>query len=446
MRKSIIFCIFFTLAVAFINSQGIQVLSEKIHNNITDFFKEMRGVNYSIIKFEDSFKFTDLELQRFYNLIVTKLEESDKDHFFDLATGFNNGRGNFNLNRISRINYYITIKIINNMGNLGAGILIYNRNLERVVSVKYVEVSVDKNEIEILSTKDPGLANREYLKMNDIRISGNLLSVDSFLIDGTDNIFFLFPERIDVYTLENNTIKKINSVKIRWGRPFYPSIEMEGNIFVYSENSQIYVFAGSNFSKYSHVFKFNENKLGQLSKLDFSVFDIVSINGKIYMAGFNYDFGKNFYNGKLYLKSFNASNLSSGEIFIKKIPDFYSASFYKKGVNFQALFLIDKNYNMRIFTDKVSDSKRIDRKYGSAIAVLNDLIVVSDFSKANDRIKVLGINADSSTPIFDKEIFGSIKFIKEGKVGKYKGFWMLVKNNGEVSEKSKLQFWRKDIE
>jgi len=446
MKKLFIFCLFFFFFFDFISSQGIQVLSEKIHSNIKNYFKEKKGVNYSIIRFEDNYKFSDLELQRFYNLIVTELEISDKNRFFDLSTGFNNGRGSFDLNRISKINYYVSIKIINNMGKIGVGIVIFNRNINRIVSVKYVEESVSRNEIELLSIKDPGLSNREYSKVYDIGVSGDILSIASLSKDEVENIFLLFPDRIDVFVLKNNSIKKNSSVKIRWGRPYFPSIKMEGNIFMYSDNSGIYLFVGSNFSKYSHVFRLRENRLIQAEKMDFSVFNIISINDQIYMAGFNYDFGKNFYKGKLYLKSFNVSNLVAGKIFVKKIPDFYSASFHKEGMKFQALFLIDKNYNLRVFTDKVSDSNEINKKYGSALAVLNNMIILSDFSMINDRIKILGMNSIPSTPVFDMEVSGSIKLIKKGKVNNYEGFWVIVEDNDRRSGKSKLQFWRKDIE
>ena len=96
---------------------------------------------------------SDLELQRFYHLIITPLERSGNRQFRDLSTGFNNGKGNFDLNRINEINHFISIKLINNMGKIGAGIIIYNRNVNRIVSVKYYEESIKNREVERLDIK-----------------------------------------------------------------------------------------------------------------------------------------------------------------------------------------------------------------------------------------------------------------------------------------------------
>jgi len=49
-------------------------------------------------------------------------------------------------------------------------------------------------------------------------------------------------------------------------------------------------------------------------------------------------------------------------------------------------------------------------------------------------------------PLFDKEIEGSIKIIKNGIVKGKKGFWVIVENESNGFAKLKLQFWRKNID
>lgn len=446
MKKLITYIFFFFASFLLINAQGIQSLSEKINGNIDAFFKNKNQIKYSIIRFESSSNLSDLELQRFYHLIITPLERSGNRQFRDLSTGFNNGKGNFDLNRINEINHFISIKLINNMGKIGAGIIIYNRNVNRIVSVKYYEESIKNREVELLGIKDPGLSSREYSKVYDIRVNSNLLNVASSNIQGTEYVFFLLNDRIDTYTLTENSILKIKSNKIEWGRPYFPSILNEGNLFLFEENSDIYLVAGSNFSRYSHIFNLNNNILKNIAKFDFSVADIFMINGIRYIAGFNYSFGKNFYKGKLYLKQFNSVNFNAGETFIKNLPDFYSAAFFKEGEEFRSLFLIDLNYNMRIFSDTINETPGSDSKFGYTHAISEDVIAISSYTQNNDRLKMIKIGNDLTTPIFNNEISGKIRLIKKGVAEGKPGFWIIVENYNKGFKNLKLQFWRKNID
>lgn len=445
MKKLITVIFFFLLTSIFINSQGIQILSKKISGNIETFFSDKNRVNYSIIRFENYSYLSDLELQRFYDLIITDLERSETARFKDLLTGFNNGKGNFNLNRINEINHIVTIKLINNMGKLGAGIIIYSRNLNRIVSIRYYEEPIKKREIELLGISDPGISSREYLKVFDLKVNKNLLNVASYNINGTEHIFFLLNDRIDVYKITENSISKKNTNRIDWERPYFPAIHNEGNLFLFEDNSEIFLVAGSNFSKYSYVFKITGNKLKSFSKMNFCAFDVFMINEVRYIAGFNFSFGKNFYTGKLFLKQFKSVNFDSGETFVKSLPDFYSAAFLKDGADFRSIFLVDLNYNMRVFSDTMSETTGFESKSGSTHAISDSVIAVSDHVETNDRLKILKIE-NKMNPIFDKKIQGEIKLIKNGTFGGKRGFWIIVKTDNNGLKKLKLQFWRKNID
>ncbi|MCK5003698.1 MAG: hypothetical protein KAS21_01325 [Candidatus Aminicenantes bacterium] len=421
-------------------------MSEKISGNIENFFSGKNQIKYSIIRFESSSNLSDLELQRFYHMIITPIERSENEQFRDLSTGFNNGKGNFDLNRINEINHFISIKLINNMGKLGAGIIIYNRNVNRIVSVKYYEEPIKKREVELLRIKDPGLSSREYSKLYDIRVSHNLLNVASCNIKGTEYVFFLLNDRIDVYTLTENSILKLKSNEVEWGRPHFPSIQNEGNLFLFEENDDIFLIVGSNFSRYSYIFNLKDNELKRIAKFDFSVADVFIINGVRYIAGFNFSFGKNFYKGKLFLKQFNSVNFNAGETYIKNLPDFYSAAFYKDRGEFRSLYLIDLNYNMRIFSDTINETPGSDSKFGYTHAISEDVIAISSYTENNDRLKMMKIGNDINTPIFNKEIKGKIRLIEKGIVEGKHGFWIIVEKSNKGFKNLKLQFWRKNID
>lgn len=445
MKKLIVFSFFFLLISIFISSQGIQILSDKISENIETFFADKHQVKYSIIRFENYSSLSDLELQRFYGLIITNLERSEVADFKDILTGFNNGKGNFDLNRINEVNHFVTIKLINNMGKLGAGVIIYNRNLNRIVSVRYYEEQINKREIELLSIKDPGVSSREYFKVFDLRVNKNLLNIVSCDIKGTEYLFFLLTDRIDIYTIVKNSISKKSTRRINWEKPYFPSIKNEGNLFLFKENSEIFFAAGSNFSKYSYVYKLEGSELKSHSRMEFSIADVIKINDIRYIAGFNYNFGMNFYKGKLFLKQFKHLNFNSGETFAKTLPDFYSAAFYKEGDDFRSIFLIDLDYNMRVFSDTMNEAAGFESKFGSTHAISGNVIAVSDHVDKNDRLRMLKIG-NIMTPLFNIRIKGEIKLIKNGILKGYKGFWIIVENNTKGIVKLNLQFWRKNID
>lgn len=447
MKKILIFYFFFFTAFFLINSQGIQRLSEKINKNVSVFFENKHEITYSIVRFDNSSSLSDLELQRFYHLIVTPLEKSGSGFFKDLLTGFNGGKGSFDLTRINEVTHIISVKVINHMGNLGAGIVIYNRNNNRIVNIKYFEEPITKPEVSLLGTNDPGLSSREYYKELDMRINQkSLLSLSSTSIAGSQYIFLLSENKIDTYLLSESSIVKKNSHKIEWGRPYYPSIRSEGNLFLFHNEGDVYLSAGSNFSKFSYIYKFGNSGLIKISRLNFSVRDMFKINGTMYFAGFNFNFGKNYFKGKLYLKQFNANNFESGQTFIKDLPDFYSSAFYKEEEEFKSLYLIDRDYKLRVFSDAINEVEVKGTKFGSAIAVRDSFIALSDFTEKNDSIKVLKIGDDYNTPIFNRKIKGSIKLLKRGSINGKMGFWVIVEEDGKGLKKSRIQFWRKNID
>ena len=445
MKKFLVLYFFFFAAISLIHSQGIQRLSEKINDNVSVFFENMHDTTYSIVRFTNSSSLSDIELQRFYQLIVTQMEKSGEGIFKDLLTGFNNNKGNFDLSRINEITHIINIKVINNMGNLGVGIIIYNRNNNRIERIKYFEEPLIKPEVEFLGIKNPGLSSIEYHKELDIRVNNNLLNLSAINLDGSQYIFILLKNKIDIYFLNRNSMVKKNSQEIEWGLPYYPSIKNEGNLFLFKNDNKVYLSAGSNFSKFSYIYEFKNSRLVKILKLNFSVVDIFDINGIKYLAGFNFSFGKNFYKGKLYLKQFN-DNIQQGETFAKDLPDFYSSSFYKEDNEFKSLYLIDRNYKLRIFSGSINEVSVKDLKFGSAIAVWDNYYAISGHTFNNDNLKIFKVGDNIGDPIFNKDITGAIKVLKSGMINGKRGLWVLVEEEGKGLPKSRVQFWRKNID
>lgn len=374
------------------------------------------------------------------------MEKSGVGIFKDLLTGFNNNKGNFDFSRINEITHFINIKVIDNMGNLGVGIIIYNRNNNRIEGIKYFEEPLIKPEIQLLGINDPGLSSLEYHKEHDIRVNNSVLNLSAINIDGSQYIFLLLENKIDIYLLKGNSMLKNDSQKIEWGMPYYPSIKNEGNLFLFREDKKVYLSVGSNFSKFSYIYQFENSRLSKILKMNFSVKDVFSINGIKYLAGFNFSFGKNFYKGKLFLMQFKNNNIQQGETFVKDLPDFYSSAFYKESDEFKSIYLIDRNYKLRVFSGSINEISAKDLKFGSEIAMWDNFYAISGYTFENDNLKIFKVGENISDPIFNKEITGSIKVLKSGIINGKRGLWVLLEEEGKGLRKSRIQFWRKNID
>ena len=128
------------------------------------------------------------------------------------------------------------------------------------------------------------------------------------------------------------------------------------------------------------------------------------------------------------------------------MPDFYSAAFYKEEDEFKSIYLIDKEYKLRVFSDSINEVPGKDIKFGSAVAVMDKFIALSNYSEKNDILKILKIGEYIDSPIFIREIKGSIKIIKKGIINENKGFWVIVDEDEKGLRRSRIQFWRKNID
>ncbi len=438
---------FFLIASISVHSNGIQSLSVKVANSIDKFCNGIGNVRYSIINLTNHSKLSDIELQRFYHLIVSAIERQRNNNFTDLITGFEKDRGIFDLNKINLVSYTVSLKIVNNMGKLGIGIAVYNRNTENIVFIKYFEESVNLKEIELLGTENSRIGKYEYKKSYEIKVTKDLLDVSSLKNkDKSDNIFFLFSRKIDIYNLRDNNLKKINSIRIEWGRPYYPAIKSEGKLFVYSNKEEIFIFAGINSSPISLIFSYKNGNIKQIGKLKFVVTSIMLINGQKYLSGFKYSLGKNFFRGNLFLKTFNEMSLESGEVFKKNLPEFYSAILMKDDLIFSGLYLIDKNYKLHVYSGNMDEVANSDRRYGSTLSIKNKFVGISDYLRGNDNFMIVKNENGIDKPIHTIPINGEIKFIKGGEFGGYSGFWILKSEKKGNYKDYKLQFRRKNID
>ncbi|MEN8152641.1 MAG: hypothetical protein ABFR75_01340 [Acidobacteriota bacterium] len=443
MKKLTLITVFFLLILKSLTGQGFEILTGKINNSINSYFKNKTEIKYSIVKFQNNSILTDIEGQKFYQLLVSKLELNKNLNFIDLLLDFNKKNGVFNLNRVNGIDYSVYINLTNNKNKIGSGIVVYSRDLEKIVFVKYFETLIKKGERDLLKIKNYGFKDSAFVKFFEINLNNQLLDVCS--INGPEDsiysIFYYF-DKVEIYKHEGKTLKKKITEKLLWERPFFPVIKKEGKLFSLIKDKEIYFFVGGNFSSYSRVFSYDGKTVNKKGKINFIPFSKFTINNIDYLAGSKYASGKNFFLGKIFFMALKNGKIISSEIFIKKVPEFFSAIFGKNENNLNTFSIIDKNYLFKRFTQDFNEKVVSKIKYGFAAGNSGDnYIGLSGYTMNNDILNIMNVDHGIENESFKQDINGSISFISKGIWNEKKGLWILIERNKFENNSFHLQFW-----
>ncbi|MGE5341716.1 MAG: hypothetical protein ACM3SY_09570 [Candidatus Omnitrophota bacterium] len=471
--------IFFIACGSWGYGQGMDELADKTARSILDYFTDKYNIKTSITSFENFSGISDQAAQKFYQLLVSKLETatmpedaSDKRiEYTDLMINYSQNRGEFNLNRIAPLNHLIYIRLIRNKNYMGAGISIFSRTQDRVVYVKYVESEFVPAEEDILDIGRFNFKGTGFSKVIELEARGDLLDVRSLLNpEGILSVFFYYPERIEIYKLQDSRLIKSFTYKIDWKQPLYPTMQPEGRLCVFTEGKNLYVGVGSNFSTHSKLLTCNDFKWEDATAVDlnFVPFRYIRLNGTSYLAGARYALGRNYFENKLVLAPFSsgqpttAPNAPSPDILEKQVPPFYALDFatgdHAPALN--SIHGIDRDYKYRFLGDNFEQLAVEKEPRGAALCSLNgQWMAISDFSHDNhdsiDKLYFYKIENGSRRLVFEQQSDHEILFISDGVWNGVGGFWVYVKRqpeknteNGETKPYTeyKLQFWSKQSE
>jgi len=448
MKKKIFFSIIFLFIVSVFYSQGLDQLAQKVNKGILDFFQDKYKVRTSIIKFENLSGQTDLMAHKFYQLLVSKLESSKTISFVDLLINFNEKRGQFNLNMVNKFNYWIYLKLIKNRSKIGAGLVIFSRSLDRIVWVKYFETLLSSGEKNILNTTGFGFKSLGFSKEIEIEANINLLDLKTVSDpNGQYSYYFYYPEKIIVYRLNGNLLKKDFSIKLKWGRPFYPVLEYAGRMLIFQIGNFQYLTVGNNFSPASVVFINQNNQWQEIGRVKFVPLKFIELNKNLYLTGSRYEEGKNHFQNKIILLPFDSGKFDKNQIFEKQIPYFYSLDFSTKDKELMSIHLVDRDYYYRFFAADFEEGTVERVKRGSSLSILDDQwLAVSDYTTLADKIYFYKVENGSRSLIYENEIPEEVVFISSGVWKANNGFWIYVKKSLKYGDDFRLQFWRKSAE
>ncbi len=448
MRKAFKGVFFILFLVNFFYANGIDNLSGKVSRGIRDFFNGKYNINISIVKFDNYSGLSNLAAQTYYQLLVSKLESDKNINFIDLMIDLNKNRGEFNLTRKNELNYLIYIKLIRNKNKIGVGTVIFSKSVDKIVYIKYFENIISKNEKDLLNIANYGFKGSAFCKLAELDSEMNLFDIKTIGdTKGEYRCFFLYPKKILIYKLKGNNLDKILSIKLKWVRPFYPTLEPEGKLSLFYFKKVLYLSAGNNFSPVSKFFMLHEDRWEELTDLDFVPFRIVELNGNYYIAGSNYEYGMNYFDGKIVLAPFSSEKVDLENKLEKRVPLFYSIDFSTIKDRLDSVHIIDKNYNYRFYSaDFIEQSVEKEKRGSSLCSVSGKWLAVSDYSKLTDKLFFYKIENGSKKLIYETNIKGEIIFISSGFMKKKDGFWIYTKVKKNYGKEFKLQFWSKSNE
>jgi hypothetical protein len=447
-------CFFTTFNRA--EGEGLAGLAERAVDSISRYFQGKYNIKTTVIKFENAAGVSDITAQRFYQLLVSKLETAANLNYTDLMINFHQNRGEFNLNRIHPFNHLIYLKLTRNKNKIGVGISIFSRTLDEIVFIKYIEALFTAQEREIYNTVNFGFKAAGFSQIMEMEAQQDLLDFKSFL-DQKARLRFLFfyPKKIEIFKLDGNQLTKIVSYPLQWGKPYYPVLEYEGKLCVFFQDNRLYITLGTNFSRYAKVLLFKEEtgEVTGVDTLDFIPFKRVQLNNNDYLAGARYALGKNYFQNKIMLLPFRfaSGQLIKEKYFVKEVPAFYSLDFSTAAAesNLNSIHLIDRDYKYRFLADNFEELTQEEDERGSALCSLKEQwLAVSDFTRGKDQLYFYTIENGSRRLVFQNRVNGEIVFISDGLWKAAPGFWVYVKQKkaNSAAPEYKLQFWSKKSE
>lgn len=462
---------------------GLGDLADKTATCIVDFFKDKYNVKTAIINFENFSGISDLAAQRFYQLLVSKLEAATSSNFtyIDLMINFQQDRGIFNLNRIHLLNHLIYIKLTRNKTKIGAGISIFSRTLDKIVYIRYLEAVFTAPERGIYNVNRFGFKAAGFAKIVEMNAKPNLLDTKSFLNQqGQLRFLFYYPEKVEFFRLNKNRLDRFFTYRLVWEKPYYPVREYEGKLSVFFEDSDsgavLYISVGSNFSEYSKILAFQGVRREEAGSpgenvkevnVNFVPFRRIELNNNQYLAGARYAVGKNYFESKLIMAPFSLfQSGQTGQLpgenqgyFEKEVPAFYALDFSTREDTriLNSIHIIDRDYKYRFLADNFEALTAEEDARGASLSCLNDQwLATSDFSRGSDKLYFYKIDEGSRRLVFENKIDGEIIFISDGLWKAARGFWVYVKKKKSKQppadagyryeyqyDEYNLQFWSK---
>jgi hypothetical protein len=424
--------------------QGAEELIGDGADFLAAFFRGKFDVRAAVVRFENRSELSDLAMLKLYQMLIARLEGEKNIHVADLLVNFTNGRGDFNLSQAGALDYLVELKLIQNKSRTGLGLSVFSRLQDRIVALKYFERAISKGEMDLLNAQDFAFAELGFSKLLEFEVRDGLMDIRSLPMDGGQTqYFFFYPDEIVVYVARETRLEKLSLIKLQWERPYYPVLHDEGRLLLFRAGPTLLLTAGSNFSSYSQVLAFRDDRWQEVQRLDFVPCRYITLNQSPYLVGLRFEAGRNFFKDAVYFMPFGdpAAKASTYE---KKTYPAMAVDFSTQEDRLQAVHLIDRGYNYHLFTSDFEEKTPLPEKKGASLAVLGgEWLAMSDYTRGSDRLFFYDIRDGGQRTVYTARISGEVQFISGGTWQNAKGFWAGVRQSSDGAERLQVQFWGK---
>ena len=442
--RALLICLF--CSSLFAVDGGVAPLVNEVSEKISTFLSARYQAGAAITAFENHSELSDLAAQKFYQVLVSRLETRKEFRFSDRMVAFSHGHGRFDQSRIEELDFLIALKMIRSGPRVGVGITIFSRELHRMIAIDYAETLLSQGAVRFLEMGERAFALNGFESVTRMEVSDDLLDVATLAeAEGEDRYYFMKKDSVDIFAFRSRRLVRLLTLKIDWGRPKYPARKVEGKLLVFRNENGTWLSAAINTSPRSRLFCREQGKWREEPGFNFAPLKMLRINDRDFIAGARFATGRNHFRGGLLLMPMNQGKADPDNVYEKPLPESHVIDFTAKDNRLAALHLIDRSYRYRVYTTDFENSVEDERLRGSALAALRDQwVAVSDYTRGKDRIFFFNVADGARRQVYEASFPNmEIRFIRDGSWEKAPGFWVcLEKIGGTQHLQAELQFWR----
>ncbi|MBN1196373.1 MAG: hypothetical protein JXA62_03115 [Candidatus Aminicenantes bacterium] len=432
-----------------IPGQGSQALADRTAAAIAEIMASRYNQSATVISFENHTEWPDMAVQKFYQLLVSGLENTPQKsfEFHDRMVAFSSGSGRFQAHQLREIGFLIALKMIRSGTRVGVGITVFSRRADRMVAVRYVSEEIPAGELRILNQPEQVFAGTGFSMTARLEADSLLMDVCSRAEpNGQVRHYFLSPDKVDVFEWRERRMMRLITLPLEWKRPITPARRIEGHLLVFHNQVGSWLTIGANISTESLVFLRSDGNWEARGALNFVPIRHLEINDTPYLAGMRYASGRNYFHGDLVLMPLTEGRPDRDRLYEKPLPAAFSVDFTARDGRLTGLHMIDRDYRYRVFTTDFEDSIADDRLRGGALAALEtDWVALSAYTRGNDRVYFFKTGDGGVREVYEGDFPGSeIRFISPGIWEDTPGFWICLEAPEKNNLHSELQFWSRN--
>jgi len=424
-------------------AQGLDRLAGQTADSILEAAAGGATADVTIIRLENHSFLSDAEVQRLYNTIAARLEASAAIRFHDSLLSLQDGRGQFNQTPQQTATFLVAITLVTNRTRIGVGSAVFSRRLERLTAFKYWEAEVGKPELLALRALDGSFAQAGFSLQHEVEVRDQLLDIAGDQEAGGENRYYcLYPDEVEIFTVEEKAMRHVMALPLAWSRPFYPTQVPEGRIFVLRQGNELYLAVGTNSSPNSRIMNRKGANWEAVRDIPFVPFALLTINRTPFLVGAPYAPGKNFFTGRMCFLPWPATPDTTATSYEKVFPPFYAADFTSKDGVFQSVHLVGTDYLLHFYEADFSERPPAPDRQGGALAVCQDSwLALSAYTHGEDHLQIAALNGGGRRFLYSTSLPGEIGFIRAGTWEQRPGFWVLLNVHRDGATRSTLQFW-----